>query len=94
MYSSTYDKIVILGDFNVGPEDNHIKIFCENYNLKGLIKQPKCYKNPDNLTCIDLVLTNVSPSFQRTCVLETGIFVFNLMLLTVMRKRFKKLHPR
>ena len=94
MYFSTYDKIVVLGDFNLEREDNHIKIFCENYNLKGLIKQPTCYKKPDNLTYIDLELTNVLRSFQRTCVLETRINLFNLMPLTVMRKRFKKLHTR
>ena len=94
LYSSTYNKIVILGDFNLGTEDNHIKIFCGSYNLKGLIKQPTSYKNPDNLTYIDLVLTNNPRSFQRKCVLEIGIYIFNLMPLTVMRKRFKKFHSR
>ena len=94
LYSSTYNKIVILGDLNLGTEDNHIKIFCGSYNLKGLIKQPTSYKNPDNLTYIDSVLTNVPRSFQRKCVLEIGIYIFNLMPLTVMRKRFKKFHSR
>ena len=27
--------------------------------LIDLIKQPKCYRNPINPTCIDLILTNV-----------------------------------
>ena len=85
---------MILGDFNLGTEDNHINIFCGSYNLKGLIKQPTSYKNPDNLTYIDLVLTNNPRSFQRKCVLEIGIYIFNLMPLTVMRKRFKKFHSR
>ena len=30
--SSTYEKIVTLGDFNVGKKDNYM--FCGNYNLK------------------------------------------------------------
>ena len=53
-----------------------------------------CYKNPNNPTCTDLIITNVPRSFQSTCVLETGLSEFHLMMLTVMRKRFKKFQPR
>ena len=41
-----------------------MKFFCENYGLKNLIKKPSSYKNPSNLTCIELILTNVSRSLQ------------------------------
>ena len=68
--------------------------FCESYNLKSLIKQPTCYKNPDKPTCIDLILTNVPRIFQSTCVIQTGLSDFYLMTVTVMRKTFKKLSPR
>ena len=71
-----------------------MKLFCENYNLKTLIKQPTSYKNPNNPTCTDLILTNVPRSFQSTCVLETGLSDFHLMTLTVMRKKFKKFQPK
>ena len=71
-----------------------MKYFCDNYNLKSLIKQPTCYKNPDNPTCIDLLLTNAPRNFQSTCVLETGLPDFHLMTLTVMRKSFERLQPR
>ena len=47
----------MLGDFNVEIEEANMKSFCENYNLKSLIKQPTCYKNPKKRTCIDLILT-------------------------------------
>ena len=65
--------------------------FCESYNLKSLIKQPTCYKDPDKPTFIDLILTNVLRMFQSTCVIETGLSDFHLMTVTVMRKTFKKL---
>ena len=90
VYSSTYEEIVILGHFNVGKENNYMKIICKNYNFRTLIKQPTCYRNPDNPTCINLILTNVPRSFQSTCVLEAWLSDFHLMTLTVMRKRFKK----
>ena len=39
-------------------------------------------------------MTNVPSMFQSTCVLQTGLSGFDLMTLTVMRKAFKKMHPR
>ena len=59
LHSSKYEKILILGDFNVEIEEANMKSFCENYNLKSLIKQPTCYKIPNKPTCIDLILKNV-----------------------------------
>ena len=94
LHSTTYAKILILGDFNVGIEEQHMKAFCDNYNLTSLIKQLTCYKNPNNPTCIDLILSNTPRSFQSTCVIETGLSDFHLMTLTVMKKSFRKFHPR
>ena len=33
LHSTTYEKISILGDVNVGIEDQHMKAFCDNYSL-------------------------------------------------------------
>ena len=60
IHSSKYEKVLMLGDFNVEIEEANMKLFCENYNLKSLIKQPNCYKSPNKPACIDLILTNVS----------------------------------
>ena len=38
-----YEKALILGDFNAGIEEKHMKCFCDNYNLKSLVKQPTYY---------------------------------------------------
>ena len=83
LFSSNFERIILLGDFNVEVDENRMKSFCEIYGLKNLIKQPTCYKNPDKPTCIDLILTNVPRSFQSTCVVETGLSDFHLMTLTV-----------
>ena len=76
----------ILGHFNVGIDEPHVKSFCETYYLTNLIKQPTCYKSPDNPICIDLILTNAPRTFQSTCVVETGLSDFHLMTLTVTKK--------
>ena len=57
-----------------------------------MIKQPTCYKNPDNPTCVDLLLTNAPRSFQSTFVLEAGLL--DCLLMTVIKKSFKKFQPR
>ena len=50
-------------------------------------------QNPSNPTCIDLFLTNAPRSFQSTCVVETGLFCFHLITMTVMPISFKKIQP-
>ena len=72
-HSSTYEKILILGDFNVEADDQNMKTFCHSYSLTSLIKLPTCYKNPSHPKCVHLILTNVPRSFQTTCVIETGL---------------------
>ena len=94
LHFSKYEKILIFGDFNVEIEEANRKSFCENYNLKSLIKQATCYKNPNKPTCIHLILTNVPRVFQSTCVIETGLSDFRLMTVTDVGKTFKKIRPR
>ena len=47
---STWEKIIVFGDFNVDTEEKNLKCFCDNYNLNSLIKQATYYKNPDSST--------------------------------------------
>ena len=70
-----------------------MKAFCDNYNLTSLIKQPACYKNPNNPTCIDLILSNTPRSFQSTGVTEKGLSDFHLMTLTVTKKALENSTP-
>ena len=56
-----YGQVLMLGDFNVGVNEQHIQACCETNNLKSLMKQDTCIYL--NLTCIDLTLANVPRSF-------------------------------
>ena len=47
------------------------------HNLKTLIKQKTCFKNPETPTCIDLILKNSPRSSQNSSVFETGLSDFN-----------------
>ena len=67
--------------------------FCETYNLFNLIKQFTCYKNPDNPSSIDVILTNRKRSFQNSFALETGLSDCHKMTVTVLKTYFKKQEP-
>ena len=42
LHSSTYDKIMLLGDFNTEIDEQHMQSFLNNYSLKSLIRQSTC----------------------------------------------------
>ena len=73
MYLSRYENHITMCDFNVGPENTYIKSFCDNFDLKNLIKKSTCCKNPENLSCIDLIVTSIPESFQNSSAIETGL---------------------
>ena len=56
--SASYDNIILLGDFNVEPEEARMTEFLNMYSLKNLVSQKTCFKTPENPSCIDLILTN------------------------------------
>ena len=64
-HSSTYKKVMILGDFNVETDDQNMKTFCDSYSLTSLIIQPTCYKTPSYPKFIDLILINVQNTHKN-----------------------------
>ena len=72
-YSSKYENFIVIGDFNAEITNSYLEEFCRSYNLKNLMKQPTCFKNLENPTCIDHVLTNHPKSFHLSSVFETGL---------------------
>ena len=52
IHSFNYDNFIFFEDFNTDVSDEAI------IDLKSLIKQPTCFKNPENPSRINLFLTN------------------------------------
>ena len=90
-FSTKYENVLLLGDFNICVDDEAMKNFCSSYCLNSLIKQPACFKNPENPSCVDLILTNKTRSFQSTCVIETGLSDFYRITISVLKMHFRKL---
>ena len=78
--STSYDNIILLGDFNVEPEEAKMSEFLNIYSLKNLVSQNICFKNPENPSCIDLILTNCSDLRKLT--------------LTVLKQYYPKQKPK
>ena len=93
-YSTKYDNLMVMGDLNAEVNLECMKLFCETYDLRSLIKVATCYNNPQKLSCIDLLLTNLPKRFQNSSVVETGLSDFHKMTVTVMKAIFEKLKPR
>ena len=75
-------------------DDSPMIGFCETYKLPNLTKHPTCFNNPENPSCIDLLLTNKRQSSQTITVIETGLSDFHKMIVTVMKMHFPKMKPR
>ena len=65
LFSSDYENILLMGDFNAGLDNAVLKDFCNLYNLTSLINRAICYKNPNDPSCIDLLLTTSPKYFQN-----------------------------
>ena len=90
VHLKSYDNILIMGDFNLEFSKNCLNGFCNINSLKTLNRGPTCFKNPNNLSYIDLFLTNQQQGFQQTHAIETGISGFHKMVITVMKTHYKK----
>ena len=93
MIPSKYDNFILPSDFNSCMEDSPMKIFAEIYKLWNLIKEPTCFKNPQNPTCIDLILANKMLSFKNTYVIKTSLSDSG-QNDSVMKMHFPKMRPQ
>ena len=75
-------------------EDSTMRTYAEIYKLQILIKEPACFKNPENPACIDLILTSKPLSLKNTYVIETGLSDLHKMIVAVMKIQFPKMKPQ
>ena len=74
-----------IGDLNAELTEATVSDFCEIYNLKHLIKDKTCFKNPTKPTCINLIIKNRAKCFQDSVVIEAGLSDFHNMSATVVK---------
>ena len=88
-----YDSVLILGDFNSTVTEPSMRDFFETCNLGNLIKELTCYKNANNLSSIDVMLTNRENRFNNSITIETGLSDHHKMTISILKTSYKKKEP-
>ena len=89
-----YENFILVDYFNVEPNYGTMKIFCQIYSCKSIVKDKTRFKNLINWTCIDLIITNRPKSFQESEVIKTGLSDFHKISLTAMKVLYNKQKPK
>ena len=66
MMYSTYKRVAPAGEFNAQVGEKLFDFFLYQHEVTSINKNPTCYKNPNNPSCIHHVLTDSPKSFFKT----------------------------
>ena len=91
-FATKYDNHLIMGDFNMEPNNRMFKDFLDSNNLTNLIKTNTCFKGKGS--SIDLILTNRKYSFKYTSSYETGLSDHHHMIYTMLKSSFINIEPK
>ena len=78
-------KFLLVGDFNTEISKQRIESFLYMHELCNLVKEKTCFKNMQNPSCIDLLLTNNVYTFQQTTAICNGLSDCHKIVLAVLK---------
>ena len=88
-FSTKYDNILLMGDFNLTIENKHLEELLSLFNIKSLISSPTCFQSI-NPTCIDLILTNQKDLFSNSNTCEVGISDRHHLVSTMLNEKISE----
>ena len=88
-YSTRYEKVILLGDFNIEAENKAMKDFLQEHTFYNMMKPNTCFKG-DGGSCIDLLITNSKFSFMKTNSFESGLSDHHHIIYTILKTKFEK----
>ena len=80
----------MITDFNAEEYVLVLAQFLNDYNAVDLIHEDTCYKSINNLSCVDLIITNISNSFQNTSTFRKCLSDFHKRVVRLSSKMFQK----
>ena len=92
-YSPYYENLILIGDFNLSTENQHLDVLIQAYNLNSLINKPTCFQS-NTPTRIDLILINKKNLFKLSNTLETGISDHHKLVSTILKSGSFKGTPK
>ena len=90
---SSYDRIVLIGDFNSEDHETCMETFLYQHNFTNIVKEGTCFKNSSKSSTIDLFLTNNSSYFQNTKIFFTGLPDFHKLVTRTLKISIPKNKP-
>ena len=87
---SDYEKVLLVGHFNTEITEHYIESFFYEHELINLVKEKTCFKNMQNPSFIDLLLTNNSYPFKQTTTVCAGLSDCHKLVLTVLKTSILK----
>ena len=94
----TYEKVLLVGDLSTVMTERYIESFLYEHELSNLVKEKTCFKNMQNPSCADLLLTNNSCAFQQTITVSFGLSdchkLKHYAVVTVLKMSIPKGNPR
>ena len=94
IYIGNYERFMLIGDFNTNDTDQILVDFNQQYDSKNIVKDPTCFKNIENPSIIDLIITNSPRSCWNTKSLINGLSDFHAMVVTTLNIKYNKPKPK
>ena len=94
LYLGNYERFILLGDFNTKDTEQILVDFNQQYDSKNIVKDPTCFKNVDNPSTIDLIITNSSRSCWNTKSFSNSLSDFHALVVTTLNIKFIKPRPK
>ena len=88
-YRSAHDNILLMGNFNMTPNNPKLSELIADHELCTLMSGPTCF----NPTYIDNFLTNKKTRFMKTLTFEMGVSDHHKLIGTMLRSTFAKGKP-
>ena len=84
-----YDKTTLIGDSNLTTDNKNLEIFMGAFNLECLINKPTCFQ-PENPSCIELVLTNKKELFKHPEAIQVEISHHHSFFVAFLKSKLVK----
>ena len=82
-----------MGNFNIIPENHHLKNFTDSNDFESQIKEPTCFKSTSSTTN-DLFLTNWKGCFMKSSTNKTRISDHPILIYTFLKSTYAKGKPK
>ena len=93
-FSPTYDRFLLVGSFDGDYSKETLFNFLQKHNAANIVKDKTCFKSLNNLSWIDLFITNRPWCFQKTTVFSTGLSDFHKIAGAVVKASSSKTPPK